>query len=109
MREVSAALLLLEQGNGTLDKHGRANANVALAQMQQAESQLALVEEKLARASIVAPLDAWRVILKVEDRDTAIARLVTFGGLALLLVFVLGVPMPLRRRWRSTKTCSASA
>ncbi|HRD94307.1 MAG TPA: HlyD family efflux transporter periplasmic adaptor subunit, partial [Accumulibacter sp.] len=81
-----------------LAKHERANANVSLAQMQEAESQLALVDEKLTRANIVAPfdgiivsgdlsqllgspveqgkqlfelapLDAYRVILKVEDRD----------------------------------------
>jgi len=81
-----------------LARHERANAHVALAQEQEAESQLALVEEKLLRARIVAPfdgvvvsgdlsqligspvehgkllfeiapLDAYRVILKVEDRD----------------------------------------
>ena len=95
-----------------LAKHERANASVALAQMQQAESQLALVEEKLARASIVAPfdgivvsgdlsqllgspveqgkllfeiapLDAWRVILKVEDRDIGDVRVGQSGRLVL--------------------------
>ena len=95
-----------------LAKHERANANVALAQMQQAESQLALVEEKLARASIVAPfdgivvsgdlsqllgspveqgkllfeiapLDAWRVILKVADRDIRDVRPGQSGRLVL--------------------------
>jgi multidrug resistance efflux pump len=37
-----------------LAKHERANANVALAQMQEAESQLALVDEKL-RAPTSSP------------------------------------------------------
>ena len=81
-----------------LARHERANAHVSLAQMGEAESQLALVEEKLVRAQVaapfdgvvvsgdlsqllgspveqgkllfeVAPLDAYRVILKVDDRD----------------------------------------
>ena len=95
-----------------LSKHERANANVALAQARQADSQLALVEEKLARASIVAPfdgivvtgdlsqllgspveqgkllfeiapLDAYRVILKVEDRDIRSVRSGQSGSLVL--------------------------
>jgi RND family efflux transporter MFP subunit len=95
-----------------LAKHERANANVALAQMQEADSQLALVDEKLARANIVAPfdgivvsgdlsqllgspveqgkllfelapLDAYRVILKVEDRDIRDVRVGQTGSLVL--------------------------
>jgi len=95
-----------------LAKHERANANVSLAQVQEAESQLALVEEKLLRANIVAPfdgvvvsgdlsqllgspveqgkllfeiapLDAWRVILKVEDRDIRDVRTGQSGRLVL--------------------------
>lgn len=95
-----------------LSKHERANANVSLAQMQEAESQLALVEEKLLRANIVAPfdglvvsgdlsqllgspveqgkvlfevapLDAYRVILKVEDRDIRDVRAGQSGSLVL--------------------------
>lgn len=95
-----------------LSKHERANANVALAQVQEAESQLALVEEKLLRAQIVAPfdgvvvsgdlsqllgspvehgkllfevapLDAYRVILKVEDRDIRDVRVGQTGSLVL--------------------------
>lgn len=95
-----------------LAKHERANANVSLAQVQEAESQLALVEEKLLRANIVAPfdgvvisgdlsqllgspleqgkvlfeiapLDAWRVILKVEDRDIRDVRVGQSGRLVL--------------------------
>lgn len=95
-----------------LAKHERANANVSLAQVQEAESQLALVEEKLLRAHIVAPfdgvvvsgdlsqllgspleqgkvlfeiapLDAWRVILKVEDRDIRDVRVGQSGRLVL--------------------------
>ncbi|MCM8600535.1 MAG: HlyD family efflux transporter periplasmic adaptor subunit [Candidatus Accumulibacter sp.] len=95
-----------------LAKHERANANVSLAQVQQAESQLVLVEEKLLRANIVAPfdgvvvsgdltqllgspveqgkllfeiapLDAYRVILKVEDRDIRDVRVGQEGKLML--------------------------
>ncbi|MCB1930837.1 MAG: HlyD family efflux transporter periplasmic adaptor subunit [Candidatus Accumulibacter sp.] len=95
-----------------LAKHERANANVALAQMQEAQSQLALVDEKLTRAEIVAPfdgivvsgdlsqligspveqgkllfelapLDAYRVILKVEDRDIRDVRVGQTGSLVL--------------------------
>jgi multidrug resistance efflux pump len=95
-----------------LAKRERASANVALAQVQQAEAQLALVEEKLLRAQIVAPfaglvvsgdlsqllgspvengkllfeiapLDAWRVILKVEDRDIRDVRVGQSGTLVL--------------------------
>lgn len=95
-----------------LAKHERANANVSLAQALEADSQLALTEEKLARASIVAPfdgvivsgdlsqllgspveqgkllfeiapLDAYRVILKVEDRDIRDVRVGQSGTLVL--------------------------
>jgi len=95
-----------------LAKHERANANVALAQVREAEAQLALVEEKLSRATIVAPfdgvvvsgdlsqllgspveqgkllfevapLDAYRVILKVEDRDIRDVRVGQEGKLML--------------------------
>ncbi len=95
-----------------LAKHERANANVALAQAGEAESQLALVEEKIARATItapfdgvivsgdlsqllgspveqgkllfeIAPLDAYRVILKVEDRDIRDVRVGQSGSLLL--------------------------
>lgn len=95
-----------------LAKHERANANVSLAQVQEADSQLALVEEKLLRAHIVAPfdgvvvsgdlsqllgspveqgkllfeiapLDAYRVILKVEDRDIRDVRAGQSGRLVL--------------------------
>lgn len=95
-----------------LSKHERANAHVSLAQMAEAESQLALVEEKLARAEVVAPfdgvvvtgdltqllgspveqgkllfevapLDAYRVILKVDDRDIRYVRVGQGGRLVL--------------------------
>lgn len=81
-----------------LYQHERTEANVALAQMAEAEAQLALVDEKISRATLaapfdgivvtgdltqmlgtpvelgkllfeVAPLDGYRVILKVDDRD----------------------------------------
>lgn len=81
-----------------LAKHDRAGASVANAQLEQAEAQLALVMEKIERASIkspfdgivvsgdlsqklgspveqgsvlfeITPLDAYRIILKVDERD----------------------------------------
>jgi hypothetical protein len=95
-----------------LSKHERANAHVSLAQMGESESQLALVEEKITRASVVAPfdgvvvtgdltqllgspveqgkllfevapLDAYRVILKVDDRDIRYVKAGESGRLVL--------------------------
>ena len=95
-----------------LSRHERANAQVSLAQEGEAESQLALVEEKIERASViapfdgvvvsgdltqllgspvergkllfeVAPLDAYRVILKVDDRDIRYVRAGQAGRLVL--------------------------
>jgi RND family efflux transporter MFP subunit len=82
----------------SLVKHDRTAAGILSAQLGQAEAQLALVQEKLARTRItapfdgivvsgdlsqmlgspveqgrvlfeIAPLDAYRVILQVDDRD----------------------------------------
>lgn len=90
----------------------RATMGVLAAQMNQAEAQLSLVEERLARATVVAPYDGvvvsgdlsqqigspvetgrllfevaplqgYRVMLEVDDRD--IARLVTGQGGELVL------------------------
>lgn len=90
----------------------RANMQIVAAQISQAEAQLALAEEKLARATLVAPfdgivvsgdlsqllgtpveqgkvlfeiapLDAYRVILQVDERDIADVRLGLPGELAL--------------------------
>lgn len=95
-----------------ISKYERANASIAMAQAQQAEAQLLLVEDQLARARIVAPfdgivvsgdqsqllgspiergkvlfevapLDAYRVILKVEDRDIRYVRSGQTGSLVL--------------------------
>lgn len=95
-----------------LARHERANANVAFAQMQAAQSQLALVETRLQRTRVlapfdgvvisgdlsnllgspveqgkllfeIAPLDAYRVILKVEDRDIRDVRPGQSGQLVL--------------------------
>lgn len=90
----------------------RASMAVAAAQVDQAQAQLSLVEEKLTRATLVAPfdgvvvvgdlsqllgspvehgktlfeiapLDAYRVILNVDERDIAELRLSQVGDLAL--------------------------
>lgn len=90
----------------------RASMAVAAAQVDQAQAQLSLVEEKLTRATLVAPfdgvvvvgdlsqllgspvehgktlfeiapLDAYRVILNVDERDIAELRLSQPGDLAL--------------------------
>lgn len=90
----------------------RATMAVTAAQVDQAQAQLSLVEEKLARATLVAPfdgvvvvgdlsqllgspvelgktlfeiapLDAYRVILNVDERDIAEIRVGQHGELAL--------------------------
>ncbi len=90
----------------------RASMAVAAAQVDQAQAQLSLVEEKLTRATLVAPfdgvvvvgdlsqllgspvehgktlfeiapLDAYRVILNVDERDIAELRVSQLGDLAL--------------------------
>lgn len=93
-------------------KHERSGAAVLGAQVRQAESELALVEEKLARVRItapfdglivsgdlsqligspvergkvlfeVAPLSAYRVVLRVDERDIGFTRVGQAGDLAL--------------------------
>ena len=95
-----------------LAKHDRSAARILAAQLSQAEAQLALTEEKLARARVIAPfdgvvvagdlsqmigapveqgkvlfelapLDAYRVVLKVDERDIAYVRVGQRGDLAL--------------------------
>jgi len=90
----------------------RSAMSVLAAQISQAEAQLALVEEKLARATLVAPfdgvvvsgdlsqllgtpveqgkvlfeiapLDAYRVILRVDERDISETRVGQHGNLVL--------------------------
>ncbi len=86
--------------NDALGKHDRPAARVAAAQIEQSQAQLAQVEDRLARARItapfravivsgdlsqsvgspvekgktlfeLAPLDAYRVILQIDERDIA--------------------------------------
>ncbi|QSA98386.1 efflux RND transporter periplasmic adaptor subunit [Methylococcus sp. EFPC2] len=93
-------------------KHERADASVLGAQLNQAEAQLALIEEKLHRSEIrspfdgfvvsgdlsqmlgapveqgkvlfeITPLDAYRVILKVDERDITHVQVGQRGQLAL--------------------------
>jgi len=97
------------QAFATLD---RASMAMVAAQINQAEAQLSLVEDKLARATLaapfdgmvvsgdlsqllgtpveqgkvlfqIAPLDAYRVILEVDERDIAHVRIGQQGELAL--------------------------
>jgi multidrug resistance efflux pump len=95
-----------------LAKHDRSAVRVLAAQLAQADAQLALTEEKLARTRLtapfdavvvsgdlsqmlgapveqgkvlfeLAPLDAYRVILQVDERDIAYVALGQRGELAL--------------------------
>jgi multidrug resistance efflux pump len=95
-----------------LAKHDRAASRILAAQFAQAEAQLALTEEKLSRTQLVAPfdgvvvsgdlsqllgapveqgkvlfelapLDAYRVILQVDERDIGYVRLGQRGEIAL--------------------------
>jgi multidrug resistance efflux pump len=52
---------LLQKQREALAKHDRSNLVVLSSQIRQAEAQLGLAEEKLARARIVAPFDAYVV------------------------------------------------
>ena len=105
-------------------KSNRADIQVAKAQLGQSEAELALVEEKLARTRLlapfdgivvsgdlsqsmgapvaqgdvlfrVAPLDGWRVILEVDERDMrdvrvgAAGRVVLSGETGAILPFVV--------------------
>lgn len=91
---------LVQQQRDALAKHDRPNIVILKAQIDQAEAQLALAEEKLARSKIgapfdgvlvsgdlsqtlgapvdkgkllfeVAPLDAYRLVIHVDERDVA--------------------------------------
>jgi len=95
-----------------LAKHDRATASVVGAQLNQSEAQLGLVNEKLERASIrapfdgivvsgdlsqklgapveqgsvlyeITPLDAYRIILKVDERDISYVQPGQSGQLTL--------------------------
>ena len=105
-----------------LAKHDRSNLVVLAAQIRQAESQLALAEEKLARARIVAPfdgivvsgdlsqmlgspvekgktlfelapLDSYRLVIHVDERDVRYVSLEQRGIVA--LAGMPGDPVPL--------------
>jgi multidrug resistance efflux pump len=104
-----------------LAKRDRAASRILAAQLTQAEAQLALAEEKLARTRLVAPfdgivvsgdlsqllgapveqgkvlfelapLDAYRVILKVDERDIAYVAAGEHGELA--LTGLSGITLP---------------
>jgi multidrug resistance efflux pump len=95
-----------------LAKHERANAQILAAQIKEASAQLALIDEKIGRAKLtapfdgvvvsgdlsqmlgspvekgkvlfeVAPLDAYRVILKVPEEDIRFVKLGQDGQLVL--------------------------
>ena len=101
-----------QQYRDAMSRQERAQVRIASAQMAQAEAQLALVEEQLARTEIVAPfsgvlvsgdltqslgaplergqvmlelapLDAYRVVLQVDEHDLAWLKLRQHGELIL--------------------------
>jgi multidrug resistance efflux pump len=113
---------LSQREREALAKHDRSNVVVLAAQLRQAESQLALAQEKLARARIVAPfdgivvsgdlsqmlgspvekgktlfelapLDSYRLVIHVDERDVRYASLNQRGIVA--LAGMPGDPVPL--------------
>jgi multidrug resistance efflux pump len=101
----------VRQHREALAKHDRAQAEIVGAQLAQSEAQLALVEEQLARVEMVAPfdgvivsgdlsqslgspvergqvlfeiapLDGYRIALRVDERDIAHVALAQRGELA---------------------------
>ena len=101
-----------QQYRDAMSRQERAQVRIASAQMAQAEAQLALVDEQLARTEIVAPfdgllvsgdltqslgaplergqvmlelapLDAYRVVLQVDEHDFATVKLGQKGDLIL--------------------------
>jgi RND family efflux transporter MFP subunit len=103
---------LAQQYRDAMSRQERAQVRIASAQIAQAEAQLALLEEQLARTEIVAPfdavvvsgdltqslgaplergqvmlevapLDAYRVVLQVDERDIADLKVGQKGSLAL--------------------------
>jgi RND family efflux transporter MFP subunit len=106
-----------------LAKHDRAASRVLAAQLAQAKAQLRLAEEKLGRTRLVAPfdgvvvsgdlsqhlgapveqgkvlfelapLDSYRVVLQVDERDIAHVRIGQRGELA--LTGLIGEPLPFK-------------
>jgi multidrug resistance efflux pump len=104
-----------------LAKHDRSASRVLAAQLAQAEAQLALTDEKLERARLVAPfdavivsgdlsqlhgapveqgkvlfelapLDAYRVVVQVDERDIASVKVGQRGEVA--LAGLLGASLP---------------
>ena len=113
---------LLQRHREALAKHDRSNLVVLEPQIRQAESQLALAEEKLARARIlapfdgivvsgdlsqmlgspvekgkmlfeIAPLNSYRLIVQVDERDVRHIALGQSGTVA--LAGMPGDPLPL--------------
>jgi RND family efflux transporter MFP subunit len=103
---------LAQQYRDAMSRQERAQVRIASAQIQQAEAQLALLEEQLSRTEIVAPfdgvivsgdltqslgaplergqvmlevapLDAYRVVLQVDERDIADLKVGQKGSLVL--------------------------
>ena len=113
---------LLQKHQEALAKHDRSNLVLLYSQIRQAEAQLGLAEEKLARARIVAPfdahvvsgdlsqmlgspvekgktlfelapLDAYRLIIHVDERDVRYIAVEQRGSIA--LTGMPGDPLPM--------------
>jgi RND family efflux transporter MFP subunit len=109
------------QHREAMAKHERAQTSILGAQLEQNEAQLALLEEQLARAQMtapldgvivsgdlsqslgtpvergqvlfeVAPLDGYRIVLRVDERDMAHVKLGQRGELA--VTAMPGEPLP---------------
>ena len=113
----------LREYSQALAEHDRARVRILAAQVDQAEARIALLSEQLARTRItapfagvvvsgdltqslgapvsrgdvlfeIAPLDSYRVILEVDERDISQLRIGQRGGLA--LAGLPGAPLTVR-------------
>lgn len=122
LKWVSQQAQLQREYSEALAEHERAKTRILSAQLEQAKAQLELIEEELARTRIIAPfngivvngdlsqslgapvergdvlfqlapLDAYRILMKVDERDITYVKIGQDGNLALASMPSDKIPM----------------